>query len=66
MVFVAAANAYTSDLLLRQAYVTGTYDYENLATVIGGRWYRVCALRLYLELTIVLSFLSVKSKCGSA
>ncbi|CAM6106707.1 unnamed protein product [Calypogeia fissa] len=49
MVVVAAANAYTSDLLLRQAYVTNTFDYENLASVIGGKWWRVVT-----EISIVI------------
>lgn len=36
MVVVAAANAYTCDLLLWQAYKTGMRDYETLSYAVGG------------------------------
>ncbi|CAK9219067.1 unnamed protein product [Sphagnum troendelagicum] len=49
MVLVAAANAYTSDMLLRQAHHTGTTDYESLALVTGGRWWK-----LTTEISIVV------------
>ncbi len=45
MVVVAAANAYTSDMLLRQAHHTGSTDYESLALVTGGRWWKVLWFR---------------------
>jgi len=45
MVLVAAANAYTSDMLLRQAHHTGSTDYESLALVTGGRWWKVLWFR---------------------
>jgi hypothetical protein len=38
---VVAANAYTCDLLLRQAFVTGCLDYETLGLAVGGRAWRV-------------------------
>lgn len=42
MVVVASANAFTCDLLLRQALVTGTLDYESLGLAVGGPAWRVC------------------------
>ena len=42
MVVVAAANAYTCDLLLWQAYKTGMHDYETLSYAVGGGIWKVC------------------------
>lgn len=42
MVVVAAANAYTCDLLLWQAYKTGMHDYETLSYAVGGGLWKVC------------------------
>ena len=44
MVVVAAANAYTCDLLLWQAYKTGKHDYETLSYAVGGGLWKVCIL----------------------
>ncbi|KAL2644991.1 hypothetical protein R1flu_012578 [Riccia fluitans] len=52
MVVVALANAYTCDLLLKQAYATQTYDYEGLCFKIGGRWWK-----LITEMSIVILLL---------
>ncbi|KAL3689246.1 hypothetical protein R1sor_015555 [Riccia sorocarpa] len=52
MVVVASANAYTCDLLLKQAYATATYDYESLCFMIGGRWWK-----LVTEISIVILLL---------
>lgn len=41
MVVVASANAYTCDLLLRQAFVTGSRDYETLGSAVAGPAWRV-------------------------
>ncbi len=41
MVVVAAANAYTCDLLLWQAYKTGMHDYETLSYAVGGGIWKV-------------------------
>ncbi|GAQ87696.1 Amino acid transporter protein [Klebsormidium nitens] len=41
MVVVALANSYTSDMLLRQAYVAEKTDYEDLAYAVGGELWRV-------------------------
>lgn len=46
MLVVALANAYTCDLLLRQAYATGSGDYESLGFAIGGSWWRVSHVSL--------------------
>ncbi len=42
MVVVAAANAYTCDLLLWEAYKTGMHDYETLSYAVGGGVWKVC------------------------
>ncbi|OAE35796.1 hypothetical protein AXG93_2138s1030 [Marchantia polymorpha subsp. ruderalis] len=52
MLIVAAANTYTCDLLLKQAYATQTYDYETLALMIGGRKWK-----LVTEISIVILLL---------
>lgn len=52
MLVVASANAYTCDLLLRQALVTGTLDYESLGLAVGGP-----AWRLTTEISIVVLLL---------
>lgn len=41
MLVVASANAFTCDLLLRQALVTGTLDYESLGLAVAGPAWRV-------------------------
>lgn len=33
---VGGANVMTSDLLIRQCYKTGSFDYEDLAYNVGG------------------------------
>ncbi|KAG0630426.1 hypothetical protein M758_1G177400 [Ceratodon purpureus] len=52
MVVVASANAYTCDLLLRQAFATGCMDFETLGLAVGGR-----AWRLTTEISIVVLLL---------
>ncbi|KAG6555451.1 hypothetical protein Mapa_002681 [Marchantia paleacea] len=52
MLIVAAANTYTCDLLLKQAYATQTYGYETLALMIGGRKWK-----LVTEISIVILLL---------
>lgn len=41
-VLVASANVFTSDLLIRQCYKTGSRDYEDLAYAVGGTPWLVC------------------------
>lgn len=41
MLLVAAANVYTSQLLLRQARLTGAFDYESLGLLVGGPWWQL-------------------------
>jgi len=41
MLVVASANAFTCDLLLRQALATGTLDYESLGLAVAGPAWRV-------------------------
>jgi hypothetical protein len=65
MVLVAAANAYTSDMLLRQAHHTGSTDYESLALVTGGRWWKVLWFRTS-EFSSPLSFLLSSSSSSSS
>ncbi|KAJ7298881.1 hypothetical protein O6H91_11G105900 [Diphasiastrum complanatum] len=49
MLVVALANTYTCDLLLRQTFKTGATDYESLAFLVGGRWWK-----LVTEISIVV------------
>lgn len=48
MGIVALANLYTCDLLLRQAYVAGKTNYEDLAYAVGGEPWLVSFLLPFL------------------
>eukprot|EP00898_Chlorokybus_atmophyticus_P002369 jgi/Chlat1/3132/Chrsp21S03361 len=68
MVVVSAANAYTCDLLLRQAWKSRQVDYETLAFAVGGKiWRFITEVSIVVLLlgTIIGGILQVGEICAA-